>query len=83
MRELVCAAALGEKGWEEDAQWEAATAVLDDCVGKETDKQKRQMRKDLHHLTVMAFRWSVRKVVPSVPPAVLSVSSEEDYHRHS
>jgi len=72
---------LGHGGKE---QRDVVVVVLDDHVGKAIDKQEPLMREGLLLLSeiAMASRQSVRKAVPSVPPAALSVSRLEGECHH-
>jgi len=87
MRELahVAVSEVRERGQGEKEQRNVVVVVLDDHVGKAIDKQEPPMREGLLLLSeiAMAFRQSVRKAVPSVPPAALLVSRLEGEFHHA
>ena len=86
MRELahVAVSEVRERGQGGKEQRDVVVAVLDEDVGKGIDKQEPPMREGLllSSEIAMASRQSVRKAVPSVPPAALSVSRLEGEFHH-
>jgi len=86
MRELahVVVSEVKERGQGGKEQRDVVVVVLDEHVGKGIDKQEPQMREGLvlSGEIAMVSRQSVRKAVPSVPPAALSVSRLEGEFHH-
>ena len=87
MRELshVAVSEVREQGQGGKEQRDVVVVVLDDHVGKGIDKQEPPMREGLllSGKIAMASRQSVRKAVPSVPPAALLVSRLEGEFHHA
>ena len=80
-----CSFEVRERGQGGKEQRDVVVVVLDDHVGKPIDKQEPPMREGLLLLSeiAMASRQSLRKAVPSVPPAALSLSRlEGGFHHH-
>ena len=87
MRELAHIAVSEVREWGQDGkeQRDVGVVVLNEHVSKAIDKQEPPMREGLllSGEIAMVSRQSVRKAVPSVPPAALEVSrSEGEFHHY-